>query len=192
MKFPIVIHQKPTVLEIISITSIIAITFIPFIYGIESKQPKFCFSLIVGVIGFKLFNIATKNKFTLSKIIQKDSVISFSKNYIEINKNQNQIIHKWSDLKEIEIDVFAYKGRYYESEKTYDGIENSIKFMENGQKFEYRFFIDNVTEFKLLKELFNKTISPQLEQFNNLKEISHFKSLLNFSRKNNRHNDDYV
>ncbi|MFV8327886.1 hypothetical protein [Flavobacterium sp. ZS1P14] len=190
MKFPIVIHQKPTILEIFFITIILSITFIPFVYGIKNKHPIFCLSMILGIICFKLFNIFTEGKFTLLKIIQKTTAVSFSKNNVEINENQNSTIHKWSNLQEIEIDIFAYKGRFYAKKRQYQGIENSIKFSENGQKFKYRFYIENVNQFKLLKEQFNETILPQLKQFQNLKEESYLKSQLNFSRNYNNLNDD--
>ncbi|RVT71385.1 hypothetical protein EOD40_17245 [Flavobacterium sufflavum] len=195
MNFPLVIHQKPTILEIFFITIILAITFIPFAYGIKTKQPVFCLSMIVGIICLKLYNIATKGKFTLPKIIQKTISISFSQDNIEINENQNSTVHNWSDLQEIEIDIFAYRGRVYGHDenhhsKSYDGIENTIKFIKNGQKFKYRFYIENVDQFKSLKEQFHKTILPQLEQYQNLKEVGYLKSQLNFARNYNSLNND--
>jgi len=190
MKFPLAIHQKPTILEIFFITIILAITFTPFIYGIETKQPKFCFSLFVGVILLKLYNIATDNKFTIPKIIQKTKSIGFYENYIEIYENQNLITYKWNELEEIEIEIFAYKGRRIDSDSWRNGIENSINFIKNEQHFEYRFYIEDVHQFKSLKKLFHETILPKLEQLQNLKEIGFLKSQLNFSRNYNNINND--
>ncbi|WP_269239797.1 hypothetical protein [Flavobacterium limnophilum] len=197
MKFPIVIHQKPTILEIFFIIIILSITFIPFVYGINTKHPIFCISLILGIICFIQFNKIRKGKFTPLKMIQKTIVVSFSENNIEINENKNSTIYKWSDLQEIEINIFAYKGRFYGSDnRTYNGIENSIKFIKNEQKFKYQFYIENINQFKLLKEQFKTIILPQLKQFQNLKKISRLQSQLNFARDNrnlNLNNDiDYL
>ena len=189
-KFPVAIHQKPTIPEILSIILITLITFVPFIYGIETKRPIFCTSMIIGIILFYIFTTITKGKFTISKIIKKDILISFSENGIEINKEKETIAHEWSDLNEIEINIFAYKYRYYSSDKYYDGIENSIIFIENGEKIKYRFYIDNVNQFKTLKEYFNKIIMPLLNQYQNLKEESYLQSQLNFSRNYNNLNND--
>ena len=190
-KFPIVIHQKPTIAEIFFITLITLITFVPFIYGIETKRPIFCSSMIIGIICFKIFNTVTKGKFTIQKIIQKNTTISFSSNCIEINENQDSIIHYWKNLEEIEVNIYAYKGRYYGSDsKSYDGIENSIVFVENGQKFKYRFYIDNVNQFKTLKEQFHKTILPILNQYQNLKEEGYLQAQFNFARNYNNLNND--
>ncbi|WP_198512277.1 hypothetical protein [Flavobacterium sp. 1] len=124
-------------------------------------------------------------------MIQKTIVVGFSENNIEINENQNTMIHKWRDLQEIEINIFAYKGRFYGGDNmTYNGIENSIKFIENGQKFKYQFYIENVNQFKSLKEQFTTTILPQLKQFQNLKKLSCLQSQLKFSRDNNNLNND--
>ncbi|PJJ08860.1 hypothetical protein CLU83_2165 [Flavobacterium sp. 1] len=191
MKLPIVIHQKPTILEIFLIIIILSITFIPFVYGINTKHPIFCLSIIFGIICFMQFNRITKGKFTPLKMIQKTIVVGFSENNIEINENQNTMIHKWRDLQEIEINIFAYKGRFYGGDNmTYNGIENSIKFIENGQKFKYQFYIENVNQFKSLKEQFTTTILPQLKQFQNLKKLSCLQSQLKFSRDNNNLNND--
>lgn len=191
MKLPIVIHQKPTILEIFLIIIIVSITFIPFVYGINTKHPIFCLSIIFGIICFIQFNRITNGKFTHLKMIQKTIVVVFSENNIEINENQNTTIHKWRDLHEIEINIFAYKGRFYGGDHlTYNGIENSIKFIENGQKFKYQFYIENVNQFKSLKEQFNTTILPQLKQFQNLKKLSYLQSQLKFSRDNNNLNND--
>jgi len=189
MKFPLAIHQRPTILEIFFITLIIAIIFIPFVYGITTNQPKFCFSL-VGAILIKPFNIATKNKFTISKIIQKTKSISFYENCIEIYENQNTVTYNWSELEEVEIDIFAYKGRRIDSDSWHDGIENSINFIKNGQHFEYRFYIESVDQFKSLRKLYRESVLPKLEQLNNLKEIGFLKSQLNFSRNYNNINND--
>lgn len=190
MKFPLAIHQKPTILEIFFITLIIAIIFIPFIYGIETKQPIFCLSMIAGIICLKLYNIATDNKFTIPKIIQKTKSISFYENCIEIYENPNTITYSWSELEEVEINIFAYKGRRIDSDSWHNGIENSINFIKNEQHFEYRFYIENVDQFKSLKKLYHETILPKLEQLQNLKEIGFLKSQLNFSRNYNNINND--
>lgn len=189
-KFPVAIHQKPTIPEILSIILITLITFVPFIYGIETKRPVFCISMVVGIICFKIFNTITKGKFTISKIIKKDTLISFSENGIEINKEQETIIHKWSNLNEIEINIFAYKDRRSSINRYYNGIENSIIFIENGEKSKYRFYIENVNQFKALKEYFSKTIMPLLNQYQNLKEESYWQAQLNFSRNYNNLNND--
>lgn len=189
MKFPIVIHQKPTILESFLIIIILSITFIPFVYGIKNKQPIFCLSIILGIAGFIQFNIFTEGKFTPLKMIQKTKAVIFSENNIEIIDKQNNTIHKWSDLQEIEINIFAYKGRFYGTDnRTYNGIENSIEFIENGQKFKYLFYIENINQFKLIKEQFSTTILPQLKQFQNLKKLSPLQSQLNFSRDNGNRN----
>lgn len=184
LKFPIVIYQKPTILETFFTIIIISITFIPFIYGIETKRPIFCISLFLGLICFKIFNITTKGKFTIPKIIQKDKTISFSDSYIEITENQNTIVHKWSYLEQVQINIFAYKGRYHHDQRIYDGIENSIKFIEYGQKFKYRFYIENVNQFNSLKIQFNKTILPLLKQQQNITEEDYWQTQFHFNRLN--------
>lgn len=190
--FPIAIHQKPTILEIFLITLVLSITFIPFIYGITTNKPLFCLSLIPGIISIKLFNVFTKNKFTLSKIIQKSTLISFSDNGIEVNQNQNNIAHKWCDLKEIEINIIAYRGKRYknDNERIYDGIENTIEFIQNGQKLKYRFYIENENQYESIKEELHKTILPLLIELKNLKEEDSFSFQNNFRRYHNRHNNE--
>lgn len=187
-KFPIVIYQKPTILEAIFTIIILAITFVPFVYGINTKHPIFCISLVVGITCFKLLNLATNDKFTIPKIIQKDKTISFSDNCIEIIENQNTIIHKWGDLEEVQVNIFAYKGRHRRNhdQGTYHGIENSIKFIKEGQKFKYCFYLENVNQFNSLKLQFNKTILPLLlDQLQNLGKENYWQTQIYFSPQSN-------
>lgn len=188
-KLPIAIYQKPNILESFFTIILISITFIPFIYGIQTKRPIFCISLILGLIFFKIFNIATKGKFTVSKIIQKDKTISFSDNCIEITENNNTVVYKWSDLEQVQIKIFAYKGRHHHKQRMYDGIENSIKFIKYGQKFKYHFYIENVNQFNLLKRQFNKTILPLLKQLQNLTEEDYWQTQIYFNRLNDNEID---
>ncbi|MBB4800117.1 hypothetical protein HNP37_000156 [Flavobacterium nitrogenifigens] len=193
-KFPIAIYQKPTIIEGFFVILFALIIFVPFIYGIKTKQPIFCLSMIIGIICFKIFNETTKSKFLPSGIIKKDILISFSENGIEISSNEETTEYKWSNLQEIEINIYAYKQRYYTINKYYYGYENSIKFMENGEQFKYRFYIENVDQFKLLKKQFSTIILPLLNEYQNLKEESYLQAQFNFARNyNNLNNDtDYI
>ncbi|MES2240279.1 MAG: hypothetical protein V4497_08485 [Bacteroidota bacterium] len=183
-KFPIVIYQKPTILEGFFTVIILAITFCPFIYGIKTAQPKYCLSIILGFICFKLFNQITGNKFTHSKIIQKTKSISFSEISINFFENQNIMIYNWSDLEEIEIKIFAYGGRHYLNDYLCTGIENYIQFIQNGKKIKYRFYIENVSQFNLLKEQFNDIILPELKEFDNINEENYINTQIYFKRLN--------
>ena len=149
-KFPIAIYQKPTIIEGFFAIVLTLIIFVPFIYGINTKQPIFCFSMVLGLIGFKIFNTITKGKYLPLGIIQKDMQISFSENGIEFCNNQETTIHKWSNLEKIQINIYAYKGRLFSgsNRSSYNGFENSIHFIENGEKIKYRFYIENVNQFK--------------------------------------------
>lgn len=189
-KFPLAIYQKPTLTEVFFIIILVSMIFIPFIYGVHNKQPVYLLLSIVGLICFKIFNTITKNKFLPSGIIQKDISISFSENGLEINQNQENILHKWSNLEKVEISIYAYDGRMYGRQKSYYGFENTVKFIENGQKIKYRFYIENVDQFKLLKEQFHKIILPLLNQYQNLKEESYWQAQLNFARNHNNINND--
>ncbi|WP_343705531.1 hypothetical protein [Flavobacterium sp.] len=189
-KFPLAIYQKPTLTEVFFIILLVSMIFIPFIYGVHNKQPVYLLLSIVGLICFKIFNTITKNKFLPSGIIQKDISISFSENGLEINQNQENILHKWSNLEKVEISICAYDGRMYGRQKSYYGFENTVKFIENGQKTKYRFYIENVDQFKLLKEQFHKIILPLLNQYQNLKEESYWQAQLNFARNHNNINND--
>lgn len=191
-KFQIAIYQKPTIIEGFFVILFILIIFVPFIYGINTKQPIFCLSMIIGIICFKIFNVITKSKFLPSGIIQKDILISFSENGIEINETEETTIYQWRNLEEIEINIYAYSGRKYSgsNRSSYNGYENSIHFIENGEKIKYRFYIENVNQFKLLKEQFHKTIIPLLNQYQNLKEESFLQAELNFIRNYNNLNND--
>ncbi|KAF2511847.1 hypothetical protein [Flavobacterium foetidum] len=193
-KFPLAIYQKPTIIEVIMVVILTSLIFVPFIYAVNTKQAIFFLLSLVGLICFKIFNTVTKNKFLPSGIINKDILISFSENGLEINENQRTTIHQWSNLEKIKISIYAYDGRMYGRQKSYYGFENSIQFIENGQKFKYRFYIENVNQFKSLKEQFHKTILPLLNQYQNLKEESYLEAQLNFARNyNNWNNDtDYV
>ncbi|MBW1657033.1 hypothetical protein [Flavobacterium quisquiliarum] len=191
-KFPIAIYQKPTIIEGFFAIVLTLIIFVPFIYGINTKQPIFCFSMVLGLIGFKIFNTITKGKYLPLGIIQKDMQISFSENGIEFCNNQETTIHKWSNLEKIQINIYAYKGRLFSgsNRSSYNGFENSIHFIENGEKIKYRFYIENVNQFKALKEQFHKTILPLLNQYQNLKEESYLDAQLNFARNYNNLNND--
>lgn len=58
----------------------------------------------------------------------------------------------------------------------YDGIENTIEFTQNGQKFKYRFYIKNENQYESIKEELHKTILPLLIELKNLKKtLSRFK-----------------
>lgn len=189
-KFPLAIYQKPTLTEVFFIIILVSMIFIPFIYGVHNKQPVYLLLSIVGLICFKIFNTITKNKFLPSGIIQKDISISFSENGLEINQNQENILHKWSNLEKVEISIYAYDGRMYGRQKSYYGFENTVKFIENGQKIKYRFYIENADQFKLLKEQFHKIILPLLNQYQNLKEESYWQAQLNFAKNHNNINND--
>lgn len=189
-KFPLAIYQKPTLTEVFFIIILVSMIFIPFIYGVHNKQPVYLLLSIVGIICFKIFNTITKNKFLPSGIIQKDISISFSEDGLEINQNQENILHKWSNLEKVEISIYAYDGRMYGRQKSYYGFENTVKFIENGQKIKYRFYIENADQFKLLKEQFHKIILPLLNQYQNLKEESYWQAQLNFARNHNNINND--
>lgn len=173
-KFPLAIYQKPSIIEIIIIIILTSMLFIPFIYAVNTKQAIYFLLSIVGLICFKIFNIITKNKFLPSGIIKKDMLVSFSESGLEINENQENIIHQWNNLEKIKISIYAYDGKMYGKQKSYYGYENSIQFIENGQKFKYRFYIENVNQFKSLKEQFHTTILPLLNQYQNLNEESYF------------------
>ncbi|MHC0446015.1 hypothetical protein ACWA1F_11420 [Flavobacterium sp. 3-218] len=191
-KFPVAIYQKPSIAEAFVAILLTLIIFVPFIYGINTKQPIYCLSMIVGFIGFRIFNTITKNKFLPSGIIQKDILISFSENGIEISKNQESTIYRWNNLEEIEINIYAYNGRLSSrnNRSSYNGFENTINFIENGEKFKYRFYIENVNQFKLIKGQFHKIILPLLNQYQNLKEESYWEAQLNFARNYNNLNND--
>ena len=169
LKFPIVFHQKPTKLELVAIISLLSITFIPFIYGIITTQTQFCYSLLLGIIGIKVFNSSTKNKFTHAIMIQKNTVISFNESTIEITKNQNKTFHNWIDLQAIEINIFSFKGKTHGPEMFYDGTENSIRFIKDKTAFEYFFFIENSNQFDLVSEQFKNKILPKTLHYNNIK-----------------------
>lgn len=175
-RFPIAIYQKTNIAEAFFAILLILIIFVPFIYGVNTKQPIFCLSMIIGIIGFKIFNTITKSKFLPSGIIQRDTLISFSQNGIEINKGQEMILHEWTNLQEIEINIYTYSGKLssINNRSSYYGFENSIHFIEDGQKFKYRFYIENLNQFKSLKEQFHEIILPLLNQYQNLKEESYF------------------
>lgn len=174
-KFSIAIYQKPTIIVAFFAILLTLIIFVPFIHGINTRQPIYCLSMIVGLIGFGIFNSITKGKFLPSGIIQKNTLISFSENGIEINEGQESTIYQWSNLEEIEINIYAYSGgSSRNSRNLYNGFENSINFIENGEKFKYRFYIENAHQFKLLKEQFYKIILPLLNQYQNLKEESYW------------------
>lgn len=187
-KFPIAIYQKPTILEGFFTVIIVVITFVPFIYGVRTNQPIYLLSIILGIICFKLFNQITDNKFTHSKIIQKTKSISFSEKDIKLFENQNIIIFNWSDLEEIEIKIYAYSGRSYHNDYICTGIENSIKFIHNGKKIKYRFYIENVSQFNLLKEQFNNIILPELKKIDNITEESYINTQIYFNRLNSSEN----
>lgn len=191
-KFPIAIYQKPTIIEVFFIIISTLMFFVPFIYAIETKQRIFFLISIAGLICFKIFNSITKSKFLPSGIIQKDILISFSEGGIEIKETEETIIYEWRNLEEIEINIYAYRGRQYSgsNRSSYYGFENSIHFIENGEKIKYRFYIENVNQFKLLKEQFHKIIIPLLNQYQNLKEESYWQAELNFTRNYNNLNND--
>lgn len=170
-KFSIAIYQKPSTGEAFFAILLTLIMFVPFIYGVNTKQPVYCFSMIVGLIGFGIYNNITKGKFLPSGTIQKNILISFSENGIEINEGQESTIYQWSNLEEIEINIYAYSGGSSpNSSSPYNGSENYIRFIKNGEKIKYQFYIENVHQFKLLKEQFHKIILPLLNQYENLKE----------------------
>jgi len=183
-KFPIVIYQKPTILEGFFTVILIAFTFVPFIYGIRTNQPIYLLSIILGIICFKLFNQITDNKFTHSKIIQKTKSISFSETGIKLFENQNIIIFNWSDLEEIEIKIYAYSGRHYHNDYLCTGIENFIKFIHNEKLNKYQFYIENVNQFNLLKKQFNNIILPELKKIDNITEESYINTQIYFNRLN--------
>lgn len=187
-KFPIVIYQKPTILEGFFTVILIAFTFVPFIYGIRTNQPIYLLSIILGIICFKLFNQITDNKFTHSKIIQKTKSISFTETGIKLFENHNVTIFNWSDLEEIEIKIYAYSGRLYHNDYLCTGIENFIKFIHNEKINKHRFYIENVSQFNLLKEQFNNIILPELKKFNNITEESYINTQIYFNRLNSSEN----
>lgn len=181
MEFPIVIHQKPKKIETVLIIAILVITFIPFIYSIITSETKYCYSLLFGIIGIKFFNISTKNKFTYSKIIQKNTSINFTNEAIEILENKIKTTYNWSELSEIEINIYSFKGKTHDVDMFYSGIENSIKFIKNKVTYEYLFFIENANEYDLTKEHFKKMILPQLYQLRNVKNESILISKLDYT-----------
>lgn len=187
-KFPIVIYQKPTILKGLFTVILIAFTFVPFIYGVRTNQPIYLLSIILGIICFKLFNQITDNKFTHSKIIQKTKSISFSEKDIKLFENQNIKTINWSDLEEIEIKIYAYNGRHYRNDYLCTGIENSIKFIHNGKINKYRFYIENVSQFNLLKEQFNNIILPELKKIDNTTKESYINTQIYFNRLNSSEN----
>jgi len=187
-KFPIVIYQKPTFLEGLFTVILFAFTFVPFAYGVKTHQPIYLLSMILGIICFKIFNQITDNKFTHSKIIQKTKSISFSEKDIKLFENQNITIINWSDLKEIQIKIYAYSGRSYHNDYICTGIENYIKFIQNEEKIKYRFYIENVSQFNLLKEQFNNIILPELKKFDNITEESYINTQIYFNRLNSCEN----
>ena len=71
--YPIAIHTKPTKLEQFLSLLLIAFIFIPFSYGIFTKQGLYCLSLPLGFLGILTFNYFTDDKFTTLKIIQKNT-----------------------------------------------------------------------------------------------------------------------
>lgn len=183
-KYPIVIYQKPTFVEFFFTLILTAFTFIPFAYGVRTHQPIYLLSIVLGIICFKLFNQITDNKFTHSKTIQKTKSISFSEKGITLFENQNNMIFNWSDLKEIEIKIYAYSGRTYRNDYLCTGIENYIEFNHNEKTNKYRFYIENVSQFNLLKDQFNNIILPELKKIGNITEESYINTQIYFNRLN--------
>ena len=101
--YPIAIHTKPTKLEQFLSLLLIAFIFIPFSYGIFTKQGLYCLSLPLGFLGILTFNYFTDDKFTTLKIIQKNKFISFSENELKILENEEYILYDWNELENIEL-----------------------------------------------------------------------------------------
>ena len=110
-----------------------------------------------------------KNRFTYSKIIQKNKSINFTDEAIEILENKITTTYNWNELSEIEINIYSFKGKIHDVEMFYSGIENSIKFVKNKMTYEYSFFIENANEYDLIEKHFKKIILPQLYQLKNIR-----------------------
>ncbi|MBX9808721.1 MAG: hypothetical protein K2X95_13120 [Flavobacteriaceae bacterium] len=183
--YPIAIHTKPTKLEQFLSLLLIAFIFIPFSYGIFTKQGLYCLSLPLGFLGILTFNYFTDDKFTTLKIIQKNKFISFSENEVKILENEEYILYDWNELENIEIKLIAYKNKWRDEndidDGRYDGIENYLLFTFKGVIYKYLFYVETLKKFNLLSDYLEKIILPKLYQSKSIKNESIIISKLDYT-----------
>ncbi|WPO79636.1 hypothetical protein [Flavobacterium sp. KACC 22761] len=179
--FPIVIDPIPTNKERFLGLLLIAFIFIPFIYGVFTSQGVYCLSLPVGIFGIMTFHLFTDEKFTTSKIIQRNKFISFDENGLEIFENDESVFYHWNELEKIEINLIAFKGKWKDEDGRYDGIENYIAFAFQNVNLKYLFYVDKPKEFNFLWDYLEKIILPKLYESKIIKDESIIISQLDYA-----------
>ena len=179
--FPIVKFPKATTSESFCIIALVSFIFIPFTYGVITGQPYFCLSLPIGVLGLFLFNHITNYKFTTEKTIQKDNNIAFLDDKLSVSESEIVSEYIWSELKDIELNIIAYKNKFEDEDKKYSGNENYIQFKLNDLDYKYFFYIEKSSEYEQLSNYLKDIILPDLYKMKNLKNESLIISKLDFS-----------
>lgn len=180
-KFPIVTNKPVTKKEKIFGLIVAFICFAPFVYGIVLENYTFCLSIPIVFIILAFFENPTGYKETPEDILRKKDFICFDDDGFSITNLGKIKKYFWKDLKEIHINIIAYKNKRRDEDDNYNGKENYISFVQEDTSEHHNFFINKPIQYNFIADFFENKILPTLYQNKTIVQESVIISTLDYT-----------
>lgn len=162
LQYPIVIFKPATKKEKIVGLILAFLIFAPFVFGLITKNYKFCLSIPAVLIISAFFENQFEKKDSPEDILRKKDSICFEEDGFQVIDLGQKNNYFWKDLDKVNINIIAYKNKRRDEDDNYNGTENFISFNNKGILRHYNFFIDKPNQFNFLSDFFEIKILPKL------------------------------